>query len=1115
MRRTLTKCILFSLSFLLGAGLLQAQEQAKVSGTIVDQTGQPVIGATIQQVGNLSNIATSDLDGKFTLTLPQGAVLRFTYIGYTTIETAAYPNMQVVMEEDSQLLEEVVVLAYGGQQLRSKVTNSIAKVKEESLSTGLYSNPAQALSGAVAGLVVQQTSGNPGSTPTMILRGGTNLDGSGSPLVIVDGQIRSMSDLNPNDIESMEVMKDAGATAIYGARANNGVILVTTKKGKDGTSKIEFSAKIGLNYYNEGIYQFLGAGDYLTWMRTAYWRSSNIYQTKNGNMTGTTNLNSLGGAQPYGTGNRYFDNDGNVLDGNKNSAAVWSTMKYTDDLAFLLEKGWSKMKDPLATFSSAYDQEIIYKEYRLSDVSLRDPALSQDYNLNFSGGNDKGHYYAGLGYNYSNGTAIDNWYQRITFVINADYKIRKWLTSYSSINFADAKWYDLAATTTSSANYFSRLFSLPTTFRGVNEDGEYLIGTRGTGDSNPMVNQGKFVRNNNTDKFALNQAFKMDLATGLYLKLTAIWNFDMSKSESFNHDYISNVGPRYSTARSSSASEDRTLSQTYNAVLNYDLSINDAHNIAAMAGFEFYDAYNKGFSASGSGAPTDDFMDLSYTTTDEGARSIDSWHSRQRIMSSFGRLNYDYLGKYLISGVVRYDGYSKLAAANRWGFFPGVSAGWILSKEDFMASTSDVISFAKLRASYGANGNVSSIGNYYVQGAYSSSKYGGDTGFLLSTLPNPGLLWERSRTFELGFDTSFDQNRYNFNFTYYNRHTMDKFADITLPSHSGISSFRSNNGEIQNQGVEMEIGVKLADSKNFKWNVNLNAAYNINKIISLPDNGLENNRQNAVQAYGPDGELVWVGGYQEGQRPGDVYAFKALGLYETEADIPDNFIDKSTGNNGSNNRFLYGKSSWAAVYNAGTQGTGLPLQPGDVKFQDVNDDGILDNYDIVKIGNRTPKWTGGLTTTLSYKNISLYVRTDFALGHVVTDSKTPWIMGNMQGTYNTIELVKETWTETNTAAKYPTYVWADQLGKRNYARNSSMFIYKGDYLAFREVSLSYRLPSSLSQKMKMSALDFSVIGQNLGYLTAAKNIYSPEYGADGWGGYPLPRTLILSLKLTF
>ena len=657
-----------------------AMAQTKtITGVVSDAAGEPIIGASVVEVGTTNGTIT-DIDGKFVLNMNPDGKIRVSYIGYQvqTIDLKGKTSFRIQMKEDSEMLEEVVVTGYGGKQLRTKVTNSISKVKEETLKQGLYSNPGQALSGAVAGLSVSQTSGNPGSTPTLVLRGGTNFDGSGSPLILIDGQVRSsLSDINPDDIESMEVLKDAGATAIYGARANDGVILVTTKRGKSGRAEVNLKAKFGLNYFKNS-YEFLDAGDYIYWMRMGY---KNAYMGDMKHPDGSavkawSSLSSLTSATPYGTGNAYFASDGvTPLDGNKTSSAIWSTMKYTDNLAFLLDQGWQTMIDPI------YGDKLIYKNTDIADFNVQTPAFSQDYNLSVSGGNEKGNYYAGLGYNKSDGTAYGNWYKRITFTFNADYKLKEWLTSSSSFNFADATWNGLPATQTAEANYFSRCLSLPPTFRGYNADGEILLGPN-SGDGNQQYNFDKFVRDQNTDKFTMNQSFTVNFMKGLSLKLGAIWYYQEEKDESFNKDYLSSPGNKV-TSRSTSAYYDRTLDQTYNAVLNYNYQINKDHYLDAMAGFEYYDSYNKGFNASGSGAPTDDFMDLQYTSKEEGKRSIDSWHSRQRIMSFFGRVNYDYQSKYLLSLVLRKDGYSKLAKENRWGVFPGVSTGWVFSKEKF------------------------------------------------------------------------------------------------------------------------------------------------------------------------------------------------------------------------------------------------------------------------------------------------------------------------------------------------------------------------------------------------------------------------------------------------
>lgn len=1088
-------------------------QKKSITGVVTDATGELIIGASVVEVGTANGVIT-DLDGRFTLSVNPDGKIQVSYVGYQNqvIDVKNKNSFKIQLKEDAEMLEEVVVTGYGGKQLRSKVTNSISKVKEETLKQGMFTNPAQALSGAVAGLTVSQTSGNPGSSPTLVLRGGTNFDGSGSPLILIDGQVRSsLSDINPDDIESMEVLKDAGATAIYGARANDGVILVTTKRGKNGRTEVSLKAKFGLNNFADS-YDFLNAGDYIYWMRTGY-QNAYVDKMKRPDGAPVKSWSSLGGlttATPYGTGNLYFDKDGiTPLDGNKNSSAIWSTMKYADNLAFLLDQGWQTMIDPI------YGDKLIYKNTSLADFNINTPSFSQDYNLSVSGGNDKGSYYAGLGYNRSEGTAVNNWYQRITFTFNADYKLKEWLTSNSSFNFADATWNGLPATQEAEGNYFSRCLSLPTTFRGYNANGEMLLGPN-AGDGNQLINFDKLIRDQNTDKFTMNQSFTIDFMKGLSLKLGAIWYYQEGKYENFNKDYLNSPG-NMSTARETSASYDRTLDQTYNAVLNYNYQINKDNYLDAMVGFEYYDSYGKGFSASGSGAPTDDFMDLQYTSSDKDKRYIDSSHSRQRIMSFFGRVNYDYQSKYLLSLVLRKDGYSKLSKDNRWGVFPGVSAGWVFSKEKFMESTAGVLSFGKLRGSFGLNGNVNKdyVGNYTVQGSYGSNRYNGATGFLLGNIPNPYLMWEKSRTVEFGLDMGFLENRINANVTYYNRLTSDKYANITVPSTSGVSSVVSNNGEFQNQGLEFELGFKVIQTKDWNWNLNWNGAMNRNKVVTLPDNGLDRNRQNAYQVYsGVGNEKMWVGGYQEGNRPGDIYMFIAEGLYRSQDEIPSGLIDVTTGNNGSSSRPAYGGLEGYNKLTDSQKANALPIQPGDVKWKDVNGDGIIDDYDMVKVGNTTPKWTGGINTTVSWKDLTLSARFDYALGFTAVDWKTQWIMSCAQGTFNTIQETKDTWSPENTGAKFPTYVWADQLGKRNYCRSSSMFAYNGNYIALRELSLSYRLPSIWAQKAKLSNLELTVTGQNLGYLTEAKHLFSPEK-ADNNGGYPLPRTVIFGINVSF
>ena len=558
--------------------LFQAEgfAQAKsVSGKVTAENGELLPGVSIVIKGKTAGTITN-IDGEYQLNVDENDILVFSFIGMVAQEwgVVGKQTLDVVLKTATEALDEVVVTGYGGKQSRAKLTNSIASVKEETLTGGVHANPAQALTGAVSGLKVTTVSGNPGATPSIYLRGGTNFDGTGSPLVLIDGQVGAFNDINPNDIESIEVLKDAGATALYGARANNGVILITTKKG--GQPEIKVSAKFGLNYLTHE-YDFLGAEDYLYWVRKGYQNAAQMYQNAQGNWVGYGSMSSLSGAAPYGIGNRYYDDNGNALDGNKTSLAVYSPMVYNSDLAFLLNEGWQTMIDPVT------GQEIIFSEFNKEDDAFNNPALTQDYNVSFSGANDRGKYYAGIGYYDAEGQPAKTWYKRLNFTFNGEYKIRSWLTSNSNFQFTDAKWYNVS--TTNETNYFGRIQSTPPTQRQYNPDGELILGNN-VGDGNPLVNIDKLKRDNNTNKFIMGQGFRIDFLSNLSLKVNAHWLLDQGYYESFNKDYLSRPGI-WSTSRSSSASYDKELSQTYNAVLNYDLT-KGKHTGSALVGYEYY-----------------------------------------------------------------------------------------------------------------------------------------------------------------------------------------------------------------------------------------------------------------------------------------------------------------------------------------------------------------------------------------------------------------------------------------------------------------------------------------------------------------------------------------------
>jgi TonB-linked SusC/RagA family outer membrane protein len=1118
--------VFLSMAGIFLALLVQAQSGRTLSGKIVsDDDKQPLPHVTVLLKGK-SIAVESALDGSYTIQVSGNDVVQFRMIGYLMQEVpvGSLQTKDISLKPDVSSLNEVLVTGYGSSS-RTKITSSIAKLDSKVLETGMRSNPAQALAGTIAGLRVSTATGRPGSLPTIILRGGTNFDGSGSPLIVVDGQVRgSLSDMNPDDIESMEVLKDASATAIYGARASNGVILVTSKRGKSGSSSITFKSKTGINFLNIPYNHVDGEG-YIKWARLGV-----VEAIKNG----VANSSALNGVGPRSTGNLYKDADGNVLDGNYDSRAIWSTMRLTDANRELLSlnEGWKVMKDPIKTNAAgAYDPsgtqaDLIYKDFNYGDYAFRSPAISQDYNIGMNGGNEKGGYYANLGYYDEDGLSLGTFYKRLTFMLNGDYKIKSWLKSESSLSFARANWRDQSLQN-GEGNYWGRMLSAPPTMRGTNMDGELLLG-RDASDGNPALNIDKYKRTNQSDKFTLGQSFKVDFTKDLFLKVGGILMYDESTAESFNKDFrigiMSRTNPNtgWNRDRASSASFGRTVRQTYNAILNYKADLGK-HGLDAMAGFEYYDEYNNGFSAGGRLAPTDDFQDLALTINDANTRSIDSYHSRERIISSFGRLNYDYDGKYLASFTIRRDGYSRLIGDNQFGTFPAFSAGWLVHRENFMAATENWLSYLKVRASYGKNGNIgigtnNGIGVYELQGSYGSqAPYNGTIGFLQTGIANPNLRWEKSNTVEGGVEMGFLQNRITTNIAVYNRVTNDKIASVILPTSSGISSIRTNNGSMRNRGVELEAIVKAVQKEDFSIQFGANAAWNKNLVLKLPFNGNENNRQGGQRVYDPkSGKVIWAGGLQEGQEFGQIFGYVSEGIIRNEEDLAKyNKIDIAAG------EVQYGASAGKRVAsNALIESKGLnrstyiSTQLGDMMWKDLDQNDTIDTRDMVSLGRTIPRWTGGFNTTIRWKNLSLFARMDFALGHKQMDFQQMWSLGSFQGEFNMTDAVLDTWTPENPNAKFPRYTWADQLNAKNFDRPSSMFWVNSNYLSFREVSLSYTVPSTLLKKAKIGALTFTASGQNLGYVTN-KLLNLPERTGSQNSAYTIPTTLILGANITF
>lgn len=1065
-----------------------------IKGVVLDETGQSVIGATVLEEGT-ENGTITNLDGEFFLTVAKGKSLVISYIGFETqrIRVVNEKQLKIILHEDSELLDEVVVVGYGVKQKRSTMTTAISKMDQKVLQNAALSNAAQALQGTVSGLRVTNTSGAPGSAPTIVLRGGAGIESAGSPLVVVDGVVRSMSDINPSDIESIQVLKDAASTAIYGARANNGVILVQTKKGKAGHTQVSYKFKGGMNFARKG-YEYMDAENYIRFGRLGRMYSG-------GSITDIDNTRGYGAV--YGANNpeqysiRY-------LDGNEN----------------LLQEGWKQMTDPVT------GKQIVFKDYgtTLRDEVYKDPAFTQDHYLSFNGGSEKGTFAASLGYYSEDGTVKGTEYRRFSGTLNGNYKVLPILNIKGGVSFSTSTapelYYD------DMADLFERMQSMEPTWKPFFDDGSPNYGY-GKRDGNPLYWLDKLTNKNNTRKTTLNIGADLELVKDkLFLRENSSIYYEDYTRELFDKEYRDywNVN----TERKASFAYQRTIQQQHSVQLEYTDTFKENHNFSAMLGGEYFENQYTEYSGSGQGAPFDDIPTLNASGNEN--MTAYSYREGYRIASFFGRVTYDYKRRYLFTAVARYDGISRLSD-NRWGFFPGVSAGWNIHEEAFFHNSpiANVVSTLKPRISYGINGNVNGISNYDVYGLYGQASgthpYNGVNGILNTAVINSQLRWEKSKSFEAGLDLGFLNNRFNLILDYYNRTTSDLLTDVNLPGYTGFDSFKTNLGTLRNSGFEVEGNLNLiTNPKGFNWNFSFNASYVFNKIVKLPDNGNENNRQGGSQVWDPASQqVIWVGGYQEGHTLGDIYAYQQVKILRDEnevAQLAGNRIDMIAG--------LYGPN----VSEADCQRYGLtkPIEAGDVLWADLNGDNVIDQLDRVKVGNIYPKWTGGFSTTLSYKNVSLYGRFDFAVGHTILNMVAMRSIGQSVGFKNIIADGLDCWTVENPDTDLPKSYYDDSTNKKNIYRDtagsditsvdnrSSRFYEKGDYLALRELTLSWKLPAKWISKIHITDASLYVTGQNLFYITGYSGT-SPEaplvYPGVDTGRYPTPRTVLVGASVSF
>ena len=1077
------------------AGSVMAQT-GKIAGKVSAEDGAPLAGVTVAVKGGGQTVQTAN-DGSFSIDASKTDLLVFTMVGYQSREVpaGASANLQVTMVPDNARLNEVVVVGYGTQSRRN-VTSAISKLDAQVLASTPRANVGTALQGTVSGLQVVNATGSPGATPLIVLRGGASINSPGAPLVVVDGIIRAFNDIAAQDIASIELLKDAAATAIYGARANNGVILITTKQGKVGTAQVTYKYAGGYNRNREG-YQFMNARDF-------------IYYNRLGNLNSGRTLAQVNSTPGYGflTTPAYL--------------ATFDIRPFTTADAHLLSKGWDTVGDP-------YGGSILFKDHsgEVEDLLFRNTRTNDHY-VNVAGGNDRGKYYASFDYYDEDGVIVGTKYKRYSLDLNGSYKLKPNLEVSSMVNMSTSSQYGTLA---SEINTLYRTRAVWPTFNPWLDSAKTMPNPgNSNSDGNPLYWLGKTNRRNEVNRITASTAAKWDITKDLYIKATASAYLFEVVNESFTkatqtYTQIFSVPQVFNVTRPSFANFSRDFQTQYNAIANYTKTLGQNHNLNIMAGSEFFDTRALDMQVFGTNAPTDEIPTVNASTL-YPAGSNYSTKSQYRIASTFGRVNYDYDQRFLLSLVFRRDGVSSLAKENRFGLFPGMSAGWNLHREEFFKNSplASFINNLKPRISYGQNGNVAGLGRYEVQGTYGAQAlYNNTGGFLQTTLSNPKLVWEKSKTTDIGLDLGMFGNRLTLIFDYYDRVTSDLLTNLALPDYTGFSSVRTNLGSYQNQGYEFTLNATLLDRPDgLRVEAGANASFVKNRIQKLPFNGNENNRQGGLQIYDPvTGKVIWVGGLQEGRRLGDIFAFKQLSIFKD-----DNEIAKEAPNRWDMVALIGGPSR------PGTN----KIAPGDVNWLDVDKNDTIDSRDQIYMGNIFPKWTGGFNLNLTYKGLSLYTRFEFATGHTIYNDLLARTLGNMQGTFNYFVENKQAWSPSNTNTDLPKIYYADQvaapIGKKNYTRinnasaflnsNNSRMYEKGDYLAIREITLSYDLGKSiLSHTRVLSKARLYLSASNLHYFTKYTG-NSPEAPIDGGtitgidrGIYPMPRSFVLGMEVTF
>ena len=1064
--------------FLLCLFPMGALAQNVVKGTVNDEAGEPVIGATVKVQGTQQGSIT-DFDGKFSIEAPSNATLEVSYVGYVTqkVKVAGQNNITVVLKEDAQMLNDVVVIGYGTMK-KSDISGSVATVDREAMMKRAPVNIAQALQGAAAGVIVTQQDGSPDGRATVRVRGIATITGNADPLYVVDGvQVGTdASFLNPGDIERIEVLKDASATAIYGSAGANGVIMITTKHGSQGKVNINVTADFGIQTLPYKL-------DVLSVDQLA-----GVIRTSRAN-DGQSLMNTVWGTQ---------------YDGKRNSI------------------DWQK--------------------------ELTRAALKRQYGISASGGNEKAQYNFSVGYLNNDGLIVNSNYKRLTTRANVTVQANKWLKFGGDMNYVHSETKGSNAGFSNNGNLSSHRdlaymtptldYVDPTTgslvnVNLVNPDGSFGSGYWVTPDgwegntanasnfyASQMEQAGK-SRNNRTSVSAF-----ADINFGYGFNLHSIgsythWGSDYDSFTGNRHRYNYVNGVLTEVPVSGENRYQFNLNQNQGTSYGVETYLtwkwnNEIHDITAMIGNSVSKSFGSYVGASATDFISKDNRDTSLGLQDDMKQGNGNFHAETRTISYYGRLVYNLLDRYIITGTVRRDGSSNFAESHRWGTFPSAAVAWRISEEPFMKNV-NWISNLKFRAGWGQTGNAGNLAskaiaalsasgiayNYYPENAQAGLQGNRNKQVgLYAPLVDTGLKWETNEQLNFGLDLGFLNGDLNITLDYFIRTTKDLLLNQSVRPSTGFSSVYTNYGKIENKGFEFNITYNKRLNKDWTIGATLNGSSLTNKVkemgAPLPyTNDQSTGDGSNVGAIGAAAGFHW-GNHSmsmEGESIGSFYGWQVEGIFQTEAE--------------------------AAAAREKLQPN---AQVGDYKFRDLDGNGVIDEKDMTILGNGIPSLNYGLNLNATYKDwdFSIYMYGVFGqkilsysamrLSNVYSgdDQTFPNIL---QDSYNDL------WSPENPGGSLSRLSLLDE----NYNRRvSDKWVKNGDFLRISNIQVGYTLPKKFSQMLTIERARVYLAVQNLAIISGYAKYGDPEVGQGSvlctgldTGRYPMPRTFMMGLNVTF